>query len=294
MKIKGIVYVIISAILFGITPIISSYTYQLGNNALSLTFYRNLFVLPILFLLTLKSGESIKLEKKLILKILPIGVIGVALTTLMLYSSYNYIGVGVATTVHFMYPVFVALICMIFFKDKLGIVKILILFLASIGVIFFLEGDLSGQIIGLILAIVSAITYAYYIVAIEKQGFKNINPYKLTFYFALCSSITMLIYNIFARDIVWNLSPKAYFLVFIIAISTSFLAVMLLQLGIKELGASTASILCMFEPISSVLFGVIILGEKMTLNKIIGNVLIISAVLILIIYDAKNNKKGQV
>ena len=294
MKIKGIVYVIISAILFGITPIISSYTYQLGNNALSLTFYRNLFVLPILFLLTLKSGESIKLEKKLILKILPIGVIGVALTTLMLYSSYNYIGVGVATTVHFMYPVFVALICMIFFKDKLGIVKILILFLASIGVIFFLEGDLSGQIIGLILAIVSAITYAYYIVAIEKQGFKNINPYKLTFYFALCSSITMLIYNIFAKDIVWNLSPKAYFLVFIIAISTSFLAVMLLQLGIKELGASTASILCMFEPISSVLFGVIILGEKMTLNKIIGNVLIISAVLILIIYDAKNNKKGQV
>lgn len=294
MKIKGIVYVIISAILFGITPIISSYTYQLGNNALSLTFYRNLFVLPILFLLTLKSGESIKLEKNLILKILPIGVIGVALTTLMLYSSYNYIGVGVATTVHFMYPVFVALICMIFFKDKLGIVKILILFLASIGVIFFLEGDLSGQIIGLILAIVSAITYAYYIVAIEKQGFKNINPYKLTFYFALCSSITMLIYNIFAKDIVWNLSPKAYFLVFIIAISTSFLAVMLLQLGIKELGASTASILCMFEPISSVLFGVIILGEKMTLNKIIGNLLIISAVLILIIYDAKNNKKGQV
>lgn len=291
MKIKGIIYVVVSAILFGITPIISSYTYQLGNNALSLTFYRNLFVLPILFLLTLKSGESIKLDKNLILKILPIGVIGVASTTLMLYSSYNYIGVGVATTVHFMYPVFVALICKIFFKDKLGITKILILFLASIGVVFFLEGDLSGQIIGLVLAIVSAMTYAYYIVAIEKQGFKNINPYKLTFYFALCSSITMLVYNIFARDIVWNLSPKAYFLVFIIAIATSFLAVMLLQLGIKELGASTASILCMFEPISSVLFGVIILGEKMTLNKIIGNVLIISAVLILILYDSKKSKQ---
>ncbi len=291
MKIKGIIYVVVSAILFGITPIISSYTYQLGNNALSLTFYRNLFVLPILFLLTLKSGESIKLDKNLILKILPIGVIGVASTTLMLYSSYNYIGVGVATTVHFMYPVFVALICKIFFKDKLGITKILILFLASIGVIFFLEGDLSGQIIGLVLAIVSAMTYAYYIVAIEKQGFKNINPYKLTFYFALCSSITMLVYNIFARDIVWNLSPKAYFLVFIIAIATSFLAVMLLQLGIKELGASTASILCMFEPISSVLFGVIILGEKMTLNKIIGNVLIISAVLILILYDSRKSKQ---
>lgn len=290
MSLKGILYVIISALLFGITPIISSYTFDMGNNPLSLTFYRNLFVLPILLFLTLKSGESLKLEKSHIIKLLPIGVIGVASTTLLLYSSYDYIGVGVATTIHFMYPVFVALICKIFFKDKLGIIKIIVLILASIGVVFFLEGDISGQIAGLLMSLISAITYAYYIVAVEKQGFKNINPYKLTFYFALMSSITMLVYNIFVGEIVWKLSFKAYFMIFLVAIGTSFLGVMLLQLGIKELGASTASILCMFEPISSVLFGVLLLGEKITLNKIIGNILVLSAVIILILYDKRKNR----
>lgn len=287
MNLKGVVYVVISALLFGFTPIISSYTFEMGNNALSLTFYRNLFVLPILFLLTIKSGESIKLEKIQFLKLLPIGILGVATTTLLLYSSYDYVGVGVATTIHFMYPVFVALICKLFFKDKLGIVKILVLILASVGVCFFLEGDMSGQIAGLVMSLISAITYAYYIVAVEKQGLKNINPYKLTFYFALCSSITMLVYNLFTKEIVWNLSGKVYLMIFIVAIGTSFLGVMLLQLGIKELGASTASILCMFEPISSVLFGVLLLGEKMTVNKIIGNVLVLSAVIVLVVYDKK-------
>lgn len=289
MKIKGIVYVVISALLFGVTPIISSYTYSMGNNSLSLTFYRNLFVLPILFLLILRSRESIKLEKEQLVKLLPVGVIGVAFTTLILYSSYNYIGVGVATTIHFMYPVFVALVCRIIYKEKLGIIKVLILVLASIGVIFFLEGDLSGQISGMAMSLISAVTYAYYIVSIEKCGFNNINQYKLTFYLSLYSVITMLVYNCFKKEIIWNLSLNVYLLIFIVSIATSFFGVILLQLGIKSLGASTASILCMFEPISSVLFGIILLNEKITVNKMIGNILIIFAVVILILYDRKKD-----
>lgn len=289
MSAKGIFYTVVSAFLFGITPILSSYTFTLGNNALSLTFFRNLFVLPILFIMLLKSGQSLKLTKSQTLRIIPIGIFGTAVTTLLLYSSYNYVGVGVATTVHFMYPVFVALICRIFFKDRLGFIKTLVFLLASIGVGFFLDGDLSGGTVGLILALVSAATYAYYLVAVEKQGLKYMNPYKLTFYFALCSALTMLIYNLFAKEIAWNLSLKAYGLIFVIAVSTSFLAVMLLQLGIRELGSANASIFCLFEPISSVIFGVLFLNEKMTVQKMIGNLLIFSAVILLILYDRKKS-----
>lgn len=50
MKIKGILFTILSAIIFGFTPALANITYEFGNNSLSMTFFRNLLAIPILFL----------------------------------------------------------------------------------------------------------------------------------------------------------------------------------------------------------------------------------------------------
>ena len=257
MKERGYFLTILSAIIFGFTPILAKITYNIGSNGITLAFFRHLFVIPILFLMIklLKINYKISLEQ--LKKITLVGVIGNAFTVAMLYTSYSYIQVGSATVLHFLYPMFVSLICFFYYKEQLSKAVRICLAIASIGILFFIEGG-NASFIGLFLALFSGITFAYYIVGVEKLGLQTINPYVLNFYFAI-----------------------------VIAILTSIIGIICLQQGIKHLGATTASILSMFEPVTSVIFGIIILHEQLTIVKAIGCLIILGAVIGLIVSNSK-------
>ena len=232
----------------------------------------------------LKINYKISLEQ--LKKITLVGVIGNAFTVAMLYTSYSYIQVGSATVLHFLYPMFVSLICFFYYKEQLSKAVRICLAIASIGILFFIEGG-NASFIGLFLALFSGITFAYYIVGVEKLGLQTINPYVLNFYFAIVIAITLLIIGIISNQLVLSLPMKAYGYSFIIAILTSIIGIICLQQGIKHLGATTASILSMFEPVTSVIFGIIILHEQLTIVKAIGCLIILGAVIGLIVSNSK-------
>lgn len=286
MKERGYFLTILSAIIFGFTPILAKITYNIGSNGITLAFFRHLFVIPILFLMIklLKINYKISLEQ--LKKITLVGVIGNAFTVAMLYTSYSYIQVGSATVLHFLYPMFVSLICFFYYKEQLSKAVRICLAIASIGILFFIEGG-NASFIGLFLALFSGITFAYYIVGVEKLGLQTINPYVLNFYFAIVIAITLLIIGIISNQLVLSLPMKAYGYSFIIAILTSTIGIICLQQGIKHLGATTASILSMFEPVTSVIFGIIILHEQLTIVKAIGCLIILGAVIGLIVSNSK-------
>ena len=154
MKGKGVLFTGLSALLFGLAPVLSSKTYQLGSNAFTLTFYREAMVLPLLLAVLLLRRVSLRVTWRQLAVFVLVGLFGRGATTLMLNIAYNYIGVGAATTLHFMYPVFVALLCRFLFRERLGRVRLIALVLASAGVVLFLElGQGSGSAaLGTILA----------------------------------------------------------------------------------------------------------------------------------------------
>lgn len=292
MRAKGIFYTVLSAVLFGVTPVLASLSYGLGSNALTLTFYRNFMVIPILWVLLIARKIDFRITKKQLIAILVIGILGRGVTTLMLYSAYEYIGIGTSTTLHFLYPVFVALICRVFYHDKLGPAKIAALICAICGVTLFMEPR-SGSfaLVGVILAVGSGLTYAVYMVGMDKLGLKEIDPLKLSFYMAAAVSIGMLFYNVPRQQILFLLPPKAAWYTFLVAICTSFFAVALLQLGIKYLSATSAALFSLFEPICGSLAGTIFLNEPMTIAKAFGSVVILSATVILTVADRKAVQK---
>ncbi|MDP4152245.1 MAG: DMT family transporter [Bacillota bacterium] len=283
MKLKGMVYTIVSAVLFGITPVFASFTYNMGSTPETVTFYRNLLAIPILLIVILMKRMTLKIPLKAVGNIAVIGIIGCGLTTLLLYKSYQYVGIGTATTLHFLYPVFVALICRFFYKDRLSLRKIIALVIAGAGIICFIDPSQISGFSGILLAVSSGLTYSFYMVGSEKRGLNDIDPYKVSFYIAVFVMIAMIIYNVPTRKIVFILPPKAFLYLFVISICTSFLAVALLQSGIKHLGASTAAIFCLFEPVTSLISGRLFLGEHISVQKAAGCILIIAAVSILVI-----------
>lgn len=276
MKTKGMVFTILSALLYGVTPVLASYTYDMGSNAQTLTFYRNLMVLPVAGIVLLVRRTGFRMTKKQLLSLLPVGLMGAA-TTLILYDSYQYVGIGVATTLHFLYPVFVALICRVVFREKLGRVKLLALLGATVGILCFMGNLQNAAWIGLVLASASGLTYAIYLAGLDKLKLKEMDPFLLAFYMAALGALLMLLYNIPTGQIVFALPSMALALTFLVSLCTSFVGLMLLQLGVKYLNATTAAIFCLFEPVASSICGVLFLGEAFSVAKLIGSVIILVA-----------------
>lgn len=285
--IKGIIFTIISAFVFGFTPILAKITYAGGNNAITLTFLRALFGLPFLYIGMRKNKTVLKITKDEFFKFILLSFLGIGITTTSLYSSYNYISVGMATTLHFIYPCVVYFICILFFKEKITKKKLTALVFSSFGIIMLIDKVSYGNTVGIFLATLSGITYGLFLVYLDKSGFKHMDAFKCTFYISLFNIVGLFVFGKFTGNLTFALDLSAWLITILISFLTSIFGNAFLQLGVKYCGATTASILCTFEPITSVVLGIIFLSEHITVFKFLGCIFIIIAVILLSINDKK-------
>lgn len=286
IKQKGIIYTVIATIIFGITPAIGKLTYDMGNNGIQLAFLRHLFVLPLFFLIVIRQNLSFHLTKQQFIDVMKVGL-GNALTIVLLYCSYSYIGVGSATVLHFLYPLFVCIFNFIFYHQLLTKQQILCLCLAIVGVLCFIDQS-SSSFIGFLLAIVSGVFFAYYMIGMDHTSIRELSPYVFNFYLVFLNVVAIGILSLLTHS--FCIMPiKSYSLILIVAVLTSMVAVVLLQRGIYCLGASLTAILSTLEPITSIIVGVLFLNETMSFFKLIGCVLVLISTVILV----KNQNKSS-
>ena len=295
MKLKGIILTMISSITFGFAFTLGPMTYGAGgSNPVTLTFLRNFLSLPFLLLIALFLKIDLRITKNQLKHLIILGFIGSSTTTLMLNIAFSHIDVGIVTPIHFTYPIFVTLGCVLFFHEKLSKQKIIALVIAMSGIgCFFIESLNSASfnsstLIGLILAVASGVFFAFYIIFMDRSGLKSESPFKITFYVAITSSIAMFLYGTSTNQLALSsLTTKSWIISAVFAFLCTVVALSLLQVGIKHIGASEAAVISTIEPITSVVFGVLLLNERITLLKIVACILIFVGVLILSF--SKNN-----
>lgn len=290
MKLKGIIFTIISATLFGCAPAIIQKIYSYGATPETVTFFRNFFAVPITFLIiALQKGhlKQLCITKKQLFSIAVIACFGLACATLTLVSSYPFIGTSMATTLHFLYPVFVALICFLFFKEKLGKTKIFALVLSVVGILFFFQkGGGSNHIyLGIFLSVISGLANAFYMVGLDKFNLREIPSMVLTFFISSFAAMGLLLFGICTNRIHFALPHQAYFFMFLNSVLIAFIAIALLQIGIKYLNATMAAMLSLFEPVTSNVIGICFMGEDMTIKKLIGSIIILISAMMIILFD---------
>ena len=132
---------------------------KMGSNALTLTFYRNTMAVPVLLVILLIRKIDLRITGRELLALIVISVLFSVTTTYILYDAYNYIGVGLSTTLHFLYPMFTVVFGFLLFKRKLGKEKIIALILATIGVAMATGNSDMFAAKGILLALLSAVTY---------------------------------------------------------------------------------------------------------------------------------------
>ena len=189
----GIGSVLLSAVLLGIIPLLTKVLYAAGFDAISVAFYRHVCVLPILFLYCRIKKSSLRLPLRQLFQLSLYAGFFSAVTMLLLNLSYLYIPVGMATTLHFLYPAFVILICVVYYRQQIERPILCSLILVLFGIFcFFEQGSIQGMA-GIALALLSAITYAVYLIQLERHRFNQMDSAVFTFYLSLCTIVMLMI-----------------------------------------------------------------------------------------------------
>lgn len=281
-KITGIIYTVVSSAAFGVMPIFAKVAYGGGTNTITVLFLRFFLAALIIFPYLVITKKNFIITKEGIIHIIFLVIIGYTATTYTLFLSYNYITVGLATTLHFIYPVIVTVWVVILYKEKLYWSKILAMGLSVMG-IFLLVGNCGGSanIKGICFAISSGFFYAYYIVEVSHSKVNKIDVFVLNFYLVSTAALIFLIIGMISGGLDFNMKPYSFLASGGIALVSTVLALTMFLKGIKIIGPSNAAILSTLEPIVSIFLGVLILKEQFSTASVIGCVLILFSVIIL-------------
>ncbi len=276
----GIICISLSAILYGFAPVIVKSLQAAGVSTTMIVIYRNIFCVVVTSLVALFRKESLRTNKSELKKIVRVSLSGQFVATLLLYNSYMFLAVGTATVLHFTYPLFAALILFFIFKEKVSRMKSISLIVSVVGLMFFIGGGSESVFIGALLAVASAVAYAVYIVYLDKDGISLLSPNKVAFYISCVATISIVVYAVATGDFKFVINLEVILLSLLLSLTTSFGAVILIQIGIKNTDALTASLLSLFEPIFGIIFGLVLLSDNIPGVQWIGSVIIILALLV--------------
>ena len=189
-KVNGFLYGLLSSASFGLIPLFTIPAMQQGMGFWSILLYRFLFAMLALAGILLLDKQSFRIRRKEILPLLLLACLYDS-SAVFLFWGYQFMSSGVATTLHFMYPVLTTLIMMIFFHEKKSLWRMAAIALAVAGVFFLSGGDSTGSVtgLGIFIVLLSALGYALYLVTVSQLKNLEMKGLKMTFYVFLFGGI---------------------------------------------------------------------------------------------------------
>ena len=283
VKAKGYALGVIAAATYGMNPLFALPLYEAGMNPESVLFFRYLFAIPVLGAMIKLRGRDFKLKRKEVFPLIIMGLL-MALSSLTLFQSYNYMAAGIASTLLFVYPIMVALIMAFLFKEKSTLQTILCIILALGGIALLYKGEDGStlSLLGVLLVIVSALSYAIYIVAANRPLLREIATLKLTFYVLVFGFSLFLVRVDFGASLhvvdTWYLWGNLLAL----AVFPTAISFLCTTQAIQYIGSTPTAILGALEPLTAVFFGVTVFGESLTVRVGCGIMMIVFAVTIIV------------
>lgn len=287
---KGYLFVIISAVIYGCMPLMAKHIYASGANPVTLVFLRNTLALPLLAILAFAEQKTLRISIKNLSKIAYIAFFGCTMTPILLFSSYRFMASGTATIIHFVYPAIVVIFGIVFLKQKVKLLGMISILLCVMGIALFYDPKESISLQGSALALASGVTFAIYITLLSVFRSREISGFLFNFYVALCSSVMTFLICIATNQLALPTTLLGWGLCVLFALSVTGGAVFMFQQGTFVIGGEKAAILSTLEPITSVIIGVLVLNETPTLNTLIGSVLVITASILTAVFDLKKAK----
>jgi drug/metabolite transporter (DMT)-like permease len=293
MKLKGVLYAVLSAVIFGTSPIFFKTIAATGINTTTQVAVRSIITMVLAAALAAGKKQPILLKGRMLIDALLAFVAGQGVTAILLNSSYAYLPAGMSTSLHFVYPSVVMLVSVLFFRERVNILKLAALLL-SIGAIALMT-DLSarGQLTGMLLALASGCSYAFYILYLDRTALKDIPVWTFAFWSSLGCLVASAGLGVSTNTLdLSGATVKGVSLLLIMVPLQSVLAVRLFQLGVRYTGSTAASLLSTMEPVTSTILGILLLHEKTDIGKLFGCAAIVLSVVLVVLGTKRAEKRA--
>lgn len=283
---SGFIYGILSSATFGLIPLFTVPLLDGGQGMpfMSVLTYRFVFATLFLALLLLCKRQSFAVRFKDLPSLALLAVFYIV-SSLFLIWGYTFMSSGIATTIHFMYPVVTTLIMMFVFHEKKSAWRIGAVLTAIAGVYCLSHKDGEGSFdwVGVIVVLISALGYASYLVAIGQMKKLEVKGLQLTFYVFLLSTL-MLLAGMWTFGSLGTIdTPSEWYNLLLLAFIPTVISNLTLVEAIKRIGSTLTSVLGAMEPVTAVIIGILVFHEAMSFAIGMGIFLIISAVCVIIL-----------
>lgn len=284
-RITGVINGAIAAASYGTNPLFALPLYAGGIGVNSVLFYRYAFAVGIYWV-------WLKFHKKISLHItfkefIPLLILGLffSLSSLTLFEAFKYIEAGIACTILFIYPVLVAVMMALFFKENMTKTVIFSILLTSVGILLLYKGkyDVDLNLHGVGIVFLSALLYALYIIGVKNiKTVSHIKRDKLSFYVMLFG-LLVYVYNLkFCTELQIIDKPFLWLCAIALAIFPTIISLETITVAIKLIGSTTTAILGALEPLTAIFFGVVFFHEQLTPRIIFGVLLILTGVILIV------------
>lgn len=282
-KLRGYVLGAVAAASYGLNPLFTLPLYEAGMGVDSVLFYRYLLALVMMGTLMAFRRRSFALTRR---DVVPLAVMGLlfSFSSLTLFASYNYMDAGIASTILFLYPVMVAVIMAVFFRERLTAATVVSILLACTGIgLLYKGGDgATLSLLGVGLVILSSLCYAIYIVGVNRSSLRDLPTEKLTFYALLFGLAVYLVRLRGGIDLQPIPGPMLWLSALSLAIFPTIVSLVTMAGAIRRIGSTPTAILGALEPVTALFFGVLVFGERLTPRIVVGVTLILAAVTLII------------
>ena len=259
--------------------------YEEGVNTATVLAHRFGLAVILLSLVMLVKGISFKVSRQEFKVLFSLGILFAA-SSITYYQSFHFMDAGIASTILFVYPVMVAVIMALFFKERVTVMTVVAILLSLIGIGLLYKGGagVSLSVIGIVLCILSSLAYAIYIVVVNQSSIK-MSSFKVTFYAMLVCEITLILYSFTSPELYLHALPSARAWSFAVWLSIvpTILSLVFMTVAVHHVGATPTAILGALEPLTAVTIGVIVFGETLTPRLIVGILFILFAVMLVVL-----------
>jgi drug/metabolite transporter (DMT)-like permease len=282
----GLLCGIVAGISYGTNPLFAKPLLESGVPVLVMLFFRYALSATLLGIWMVLNGEKLSTSRRELGLLVVLGLL-FAGSSIFLFASYEFIPSGLATTLVYLYPVFVALI-MVFlhfypsWQTWLSIV-------ATFGGIILLSSSSQGadiQLPGIFLAVLSALSYAHYLIIVNRSSrIKNVSERTITFYALATGTVLFFIMRLIqGGSLVEGVDTPADWANLVgLAIVPTILSLLTLAVSTRFIGPTKTSILGVFEPLTAILIGTALFGEPLTWKMGLGIAICVAAVVFMIL-----------
>jgi drug/metabolite transporter (DMT)-like permease len=286
----GLTLAVLGAIAFSGKAIIVKLAYRYGVDAVTLIMYRMVFALPIVAVMAWwASRGKPALARRDVLGVLGLGFTGYYLASFLDFAGLAYVSASLERLILYLNPTLVLLLTWLLFKRPASRTQLIAMVVSYGGVlvVFGHEVMLVGMgtaatAWGALLVFLSAVSYAVYLVY-SGELVKRLGSMRLvglaTSVACLCCIAQFAVLRPLANAFV--VAPEVIGLSIMNALLCTAAPVLMVMMAIERVGAGVTAQTGMVGPLSTILMGVLILGEPFTAWTAAGTALVVAGVFVL-------------